>query len=459
MVVIVVASAGAGLVGADVAADSPAVPGGGSATQYDHVGQLFGGVTAGAVLPGSSVHPATDRARIEREPTGAVGADADGDAGGDEVRVGVIGSAFGDAADIDGRVVARERVAASRFGLTVDDRSVGDHDAAVASVVAQRAPESSLYLASVGHEPTPAEYARAVDWLVAQDVDVIVDSGSYYPRTADGMDRIAAAAERAADEGTVFVTSGGNTANRHWRGAATDPGWLAFGDDGTQGNRLGDGRISGAVTLRLYWTGSGDYDLYLYRDVADGPDEVVAKSTRESGSAEAIDAVLPRGSYYVAVDVRDPGAGHVDLFAARHRLAYAAGDGSAVAPATADGVISVGAVGPDGRLAAYSPASTDVRAAGTVALPDGRTLEGTSAAAPAVAGVVAEMSVAAGEDGLTPAEAERLLRRTAVDGRIDPGSAVAAASARSRAGDDADAGDRTDGDGSADDGSWVYRGP
>jgi len=445
-VVIVVTSVGAGLVGADVAGEGPGAPEGGSAAQYDHVGQFFRGVTAGAV-PGSSVQPATDGARIERRSTRSVGADSDG--GGDEVRVGVIGSAFGDAADIDGRVVARERVTASRFGLAVGKRGAGGHDAAVASVVAQRAPASSLYLASVGHEPTPAEYARAVDWLVEHDVDVIVDSGSYYPRTADGMDRIAAAAERAADEGTVFVTSGGNTAKRHWRGAATDPGWLAFGDDGTQGNRLGDGRISGAVTLRLYWTGSGDYDLYLYRDVTDGPDEVVAKSTRESGSAEAIDAVLPRGSYYVAVDVRDAGAGHVDLFAARHRLAYAAGGGGAVAPATAEGVISVGAVGPDGRLAAYSSPSTDVRAAGTVALPDGRTLEGTSAAAPAVAGVVAEMSVAAGEGGLTPAEAERLLRRTAVDGRIYPGSAVAAAGARSRAGDDE----------TPDDGSGVKRGP
>ncbi|QZX98808.1 S8 family serine peptidase [Halobaculum rubrum] len=442
-VVIVVASAGAGLVGADVTNEA-AVVGGSSPPEYGDVGQLFAGVTAGSVS-GSSVHAPIDRARVEPSPTESVGADSETD----RVRVGVIGSTFGDAADIDGRVVARERVTSSRFGLIVGDHDADGHDAAVASVVGQRAPESSLYLASVGHEPTPEAYARAVDWLLERDVDVIVDAGSYYPRTADGMDRIAGVAERAADAGTVFVSSGGNAARRHWRGTATDPGWLAFDDNGTQGNRLGDGRVSGAVTLRLYWTGGGDYDLYLYRDVADGPDEVVAKSTRESGRAEAIDAVLPRGSYYVAVDVRDPGDGHVDLFAARHRLAHAADNGSAVAPATADGVISVGAVGPDGRLAAYSPSTTDVRAAGTVALPDGTTLEGTSAAAPAVAGVVAEMSAAAGEDGLTPAEAERLLRETAVDGRIDPGSAVAAAGTGNRTGDDASAGD----------GSWAHRGP
>ncbi|MFC6786022.1 S8 family serine peptidase [Halobaculum halobium] len=443
-VVIVVASAGAGLVGADVTRGSGAVAGGSSAPQYGDVGRFFGGVTAGAV-PGSSVHAPIDRARVERAPAGSV----DGARDADEVRVGVIGSAFGDAADIDGRVVARERVTSSRFGLMVGDRDAASHDATVASVVAQRAPESSLYLASVGHEPTPAEYARAVDWLVERDVDVIVDAGSYYPRTADGMDRIARAAERAADDGTVFVTSGGNTARRHWGGSAAESGWLAFDDDGTQGNRLGDGRISGAVTLRLYWAGTGDYDLYLYRDVADGRDEVVAKSTRESGQAEAIDAVVPRGSYYVAVDVREPGGGDVDLFAARHRLAQVADNGSAVAPATADGVISVGAVSPDGRLAAYSPSATDVRAAGTVGLSDGTTLRGTSAAAPAVAGVVAEMTAAAGEDGLTPAETERLLRETAVNGRIDRGSAVAAAMEGNRTGEDTTAGG----------GPWAYRGP
>ncbi|GAA0221172.1 S8 family serine peptidase [Halobaculum roseum] len=441
-VVIVVASAGTGLVGADVTRESAAFVGGNAIPGYGDLDRF----ADGSGSPPAAGSP-SDREELQRGSSGSVDAAVDDDA----VRVGVIGSGFGDDAAVDGRVVARSRAGTARFGLVPGGRDAGGHDAAVASVVAQRAPESSLYLASVGYEPTPAEYARAVDWLVDHEVDVIVDAGSYYPRTADGMDRIAGAAERATDDGTVFVTSGGNAAQRHWRGAASDPGWLAFDDDGTQGNRLGDGPISGAVTLRLYWSGSGDYDLYLYRDVADGPDEVVAKSTRGSGRAEAIDAVVPRGSYYVAVHARDPGDGHVDLFAARHRLAHAAANGSTVAPATAgtDGVISVGAVGADGRLAAYSPADTDVRAAGTVGLPDGTTLRGTSAAAPAVAGVVAEMTAAAGEDGLTPAETERLLRETAVDGRIDPGAAVAAASADNRTGEDA----------SADDGSWVYRGP
>lgn len=448
VVILLVTSVGAGLVGADVTGGTN---GYGDATPRKVSGSgPLGPPVAGGVGSDADV-PAID-------PAAPSGTD-------DAVRVGVIGSAFTDSATLNGRVVDRYRTTAPRFGLVA-----GKHDTAVASVVAERARDSSLYLASVGYEPTPDEYARAIEWLVAQDVDVIVDAGSYFPRTADGRERIAEAAERAATSGTVFVTSGGNTAKRHWRGTAADGGWVAFGDDGTQGNRLGNGTIDGTVTLRLYWEDAADYDLYLYRDTP-GEDTLVAKSTRESGYAEAIDAVLPRGNYYVAVYARDPGTGPVDLYAARHRLAFAGANGSAIAPTAAPGVISVGAVGSNGRLAEYSPADTDVRADGTVRLDDGTLLRGTSAAAPRVASVVVAMTAEAGGDTLTPAEIEQLLRTTAEDGRVDPAAAVAAAAdRRDRRGERATvetdtgtartAGVSTSADGNTStDGVWVGRGP
>jgi len=351
----------------------------------------------------------------------------------DGVRVGVIGSAFGDVAAIDDRVDARYRVDTDRrLGIPGIGRPRGDHDAAVARVVAERTDGASLYLAAVGAEPTPEQYERAVRRLVAADVDVIVDAGSYYPRTADGAARIADAAEYATDSGVVVVTSGGNTARRHWRGAADEPGWLAFDADGAEGNRLGEGPVSGGVTLRLYWAGSADYDLYLYRDTPGEDDPVVARSTRDAGTAEAIDASLPRGDYYVAVYARDPGGGgRVDLFAARHRLAHATpADGARPASST-PGVVSVGAV-EDGAVADYSPTDTDVRGPGTVRLDDGTTLSGTSAAAPAVAGVAVEMTAAVDDGGLTPAAVERLLRATADAEGVNRDAAVAAAAYHDR---------------------------
>lgn len=415
--VVVVAAAGTGLVGANGSFGAAALTGGEPVPRSGAGTGLFGG------SPAVPIGLLEDDSATAVDPATLATVESDSD---DAIRIGVIGSSFGASSSIDGRVAARYRPGGPRFGLA----SGGDHDTAVANVVAHRTDDSSLYLASVGYEPTPAEYDSAVRWLVEHDVDVIVDAGSYYPRTADGMERITGAAEGAAAAGTVFVTSGGNTARRHWRGTANGAGWLAFDETGIQGNRLGDGPVAGSVTLRLYWEGTGNYDLYLYRDTPGEDDEVVAKSTRESGHAEAIDAVLPRGNYYVAVYAHGTGDGQVDLFAARHGLAHAGANGSAVAPATAEGVISVGAVGTDGQLTAYSPTDTDVQAAGTIRLADGTRLTGTSAAAPAVASVVAAMTANAGASGLTPAEVERLLRTTAEDGRIDADAAVTAAARR-----------------------------
>ncbi|WP_313694883.1 S8 family serine peptidase [Halorarum halobium] len=324
------------------------------------------------------------------------------------VRVGVIGSGFDSGHPaLSGRVSAHGRIAGP--SLAFDGPASTSHDTAVAEIVADRTEGAGLYLVGVGSQPTPGEYARAVDWLLANDVDVIVDSGSYFPATAGGKERIAGAAERAADDGTVFVTSAGNYAKRHWRGTPEAEGWIEFDGD-VQGNRLGEGSVSGEVTLRLYWDGSADYDLYLYRDLPGRDDPVVAKSTRESGNAEAIDETLPTGNYYVAIYAREPGDEPVDLFATERSLAVAGAAGSTVAPANTEGVITVGAVDDSGTVASYSSGGADVSAPGSADTHVAGRFSGTSAAAPMVAGAVASMR----DDGsLTPAQVEAILRRTA----------------------------------------------
>ncbi|QLG27235.1 S8 family serine peptidase [Halorarum halophilum] len=367
--------------------------------------------------------------------------------GDDAVRVGVIGSEFDSGhPTLDGRVVAHTQLSGSSFAL--DAPSASSHDTAVAEIVADRTDDAGLYLVGVGSQPSPAEYERAVDWLLGNDVDVIVDSGSYFPSTADGMEQISGAAERATESGAVFVTSAGNYGQSHWRGSPDDEGWVEFAD-GVQGNRLGDGALAGEVTLRLYWDGDADYDLYLYRDLAGPDDPVVAKSTRSSGNAEAIDATLSEGHYYVAVYARDAGEEPVDLFAAERSLAHAVGEGSTVAPADAAGVISVAAVDDSGTLRRYSSVSADVSAPGAADTAVAGRFDGTSAAAPVVAGAVASMQ---SDEALSPAKVEAILRDTA-DGdarAIDSEAALtAAANASSEgtpdavAGTDADSGTTT----------------
>lgn len=356
---------------------------------------------------------------------------------GEGVKVGVIGSDFSaDHRAIDSQVGAYRQFAG-------DDRLLADgsaHDTGVAEIVARTAPGSSLYLAGVGARATPRTYEAAVEWLVTNDVDVIVDSASYFPPNASGMDRMNAVASRASENGVVFVTSAGNYADRHWAGAvgadAADRRWVDFAN-ATRYNVLGDGEIAGRSSLRLYWSGDADFDLYVYRNLPGPNDPVVAKSVdRQSGAgdhAEAVDASLPSGDYYVAVHAhRVNESTTVDLFSANHDLALTTEEGSMVAPATAENVIAVGASnGVSGRPRAYSstgplldlsaPDGTQTIAAGD--------LYGSSASAPVVAGTAALM--VSQNESLTPDEAERILKETATssDGRLEVNVAGAVAAA------------------------------
>ncbi|MFC6726257.1 S8 family serine peptidase, partial [Halobium palmae] len=301
-----------------------------------------------------------------------------------------------------------------------DDR----HDTTVAEIVARTAPDSELYLASVGDAPTAGRYADAIDWLVENDVDVVVDAGSYFPVANGRTSRITAAAERASERGVVFVTSAGNYANRHWTGESDGDGWVEFPGD-SQGNGLAGGNVtSGRVTLRLTWDGDGDYDLYLYR-LSNGGERVVAESVRRQSdndslpSSESIDVAVPEGRYYVSVYAHeDDGNGTgVRLFSARQTLQYATPEGSVAAPATSENVISVGAY--DSATGAIRSYSSRAGGSGRVDIdaPDGYKtavlgdFRGTSAAAPYVAGTAALMESNGGD--LSPAETEQILERTA----------------------------------------------
>ena len=300
------------------------------------------------------------------------------------VAVGVIGRDFDPGAL--GDHVADRRQVGSRSGAP-------EHDTAVAEVVTETAPSSELYLAGIGRTPTPEEYAAAVDWLTAQGVEVIVDSGSYFPSVAADERRITAAADRATDRGVVFVTSAGNYADRHWagEGSTTADGWVEFAD-GNAANALADGdRLAGRVTVRLRWRSAADYDLYLYRRLPDAQDRVVAKSTDETTSpgltVEGIDVAVPRGQYYLAVyaDDRTERPGQVQVFAARHELQHTTARGSMVAPATSESVVAVGASSDGDRLPYSSRAETGGADLTAPASAGARgDLAGTSAAAPYV---------------------------------------------------------------------------
>jgi len=398
-------------------------------------------VDRNAAGPNRSSRPPTERAKLEAGLR-TIRADEVHRRGitGEGVQVGVIGSGFDPAHDAVAADVAGHR----RVGRGRPTTASTAHDTAVAEVVTRTAPDADLYLAGVGTSPTPDEYAAALDWLLENEVDVVVDSGSYF--TADGRTgSITAAAERAADRGVVFVTSAGNYADRHWSGEVGDGGangWVSFAE-GVEGNALADGApTSGRVSIQLTWRGDADYDLYLYR-VVGGRKQVVSKSVRRQAgnaslpSAESIDARVPEGRYYVAVHGHDGNEGdRLQLFSAHQTLNHTTASGSMVAPATSEEVIAVGAYdAKSGLIRRYS--SRGVGARGTdvdVSAPDGYETDaagkfrGTSAAAPYVAGTAALIE-SSGSD-LSPAQVERILESTAREGggvgRLDSMAAVQA---------------------------------
>ncbi|WP_239524471.1 S8 family serine peptidase [Halogeometricum borinquense] len=347
---------------------------------------------------------------------------------GEGVTVGIVGKSF----DTDAKTIASHVADDRRFGGRRRSHRDTSHGTAVGEIVTSTAPKSELYLAAIGSEPTPERYHEAVRWLVEHDVDVIVDSGSYFPKTMSASANLSQTAQYAIDHGVIYVTSAGNYAGHHWSGTGTESGWINFSDDG-QANALGTGPISGKVSIRAQWDSPADYDLYLYRDLPGSDDPVVAKSVRRSyGGMEAIDVVVPEGHYYVAIYARsgiaDPGT--VQLFSARHRLSNTDPRGSVVAPTTGKGIITVGALGPNGSVRSYSSLGAD----GTVDLsaPDGVATDsngafyGTSAATPFVGGAAA---LVASQGNLTPAQTEYILEQTS---REEGLNAYAAASAASR---------------------------
>ncbi|UPV75827.1 S8 family serine peptidase [Halorussus limi] len=340
---------------------------------------------------------------------------------GENVTVGVVdvtGFSTG-ARALRGRVVD-----ARAFG---SDTSVygdgGTHGTAAAETVARIAPDADLYLATVD---SPKSYRRAVGWLVARNVDVVVAPVSFYGMPGDGTSAVAEVAQSATERGTVFVSPAGNLARSHWSGQyrPAKGGTLAFGN-GTRNYLRGGGRD---VTVWLSWDDAHreqDYTADLYW--TDGNERrLVARSVPYPGDGvpnERIVARVQSGTYYV--EVRGPPNAtdaRLELSSPTHQFRYARAAGSVVAPASATKVVSVGAYDARaGRVEPYSsrgPTPDDRNGVDLVAPshPDVTDVEGFdgSSAAAAYAGGIAAL-VRDANPGLAPPQVERRLKETAVD--------------------------------------------
>jgi subtilisin family serine protease len=198
---------------------------------------------------------------------------------------------------------------------------------------------------------------------------------------------------------SLCFASAGNTAQRHWSGPFHDAGdgWHEW----APGRRDNEMRPWGGetVSVELCWSNGADYELAVW-DATSGAE--VGHSTPRRGVERtcAVVRVSPeeRHTYRVRVHRADGTAtGSFHLVALGGGLDQTTANGSVAFPADGPEVIAVGAVGADGKRAAYSSCGPNSKApkpdfVAVVPFPSlarPRPFAGTSAAAPQAAALAA----------------------------------------------------------------------
>ncbi len=330
---------------------------------------------------------------------------------GKGVKVGVLDLGFGGYEDLLGTELP-QNVTVKAFGdETLFDSDV--HGTACAEIVHEMAPDAELYLAF--YDGSDLAFGQAVEWLIGQEVDIISNStGSNGFSPMDGTGFSAEMVDEAYNTGIFWVNAAGNEATSHYRGAFAD----------SDGNTIheffpdtevipfipfGPGFDTDIVLSWDDWDNANqDYDLILM----DEEGTVLAESEDYQNGQDG--AIPVEGFFYefedneiylLSIENHDGearGDATFDLFIhnGEYHPDYLVAAHSLSAPADAKGAFAVGAVNwSDDALEPYSSQgpTSDGRIKPDVVAPSvvdsasygDEPFNGTSAAAPHVAGAAA----------------------------------------------------------------------
>lgn len=298
-------------------------------------------------------------------------------------------------------------IRARSFRSDGDLEAGSSHGTAAAEIVHEIAPGAELYLVNYDYD-----LDSVVDYLIANEIDVVSFSVGYLSGPFDGTSPVADSVQRAIDAGIVWVTAAGNYARRHWgtsRVAAGGDGWVEIAEN----DRINDFEVAAGAEFHLYlsWLGDADLDLCLYAMPARADDPLACAAGVQSSGSRPLEVARWRNDggaarrYGFAVRSRRGTAERIDVFGWNvTSLEHGDADHSIVVPGDVAQAITVGAVpwaspdraarfssrGPtaDGRLKPdlVAPSGVSTRSAGAFV--------GTSAAAPHVAGLAALMLAA-----------------------------------------------------------------
>jgi len=371
---------------------------------------------------------------VTSEGVAKIGANLWQDAGirGQGITVAIIDLGF---AEYQSRLGAElpSTVKTQSFRADGDITAQGEtHGTMVAEIIHDVAPDAALLLVNFG---TDVEWANAVDYVIAQGVEIVSSSISFVNSgPLDGTGFFSDKVNQARQAGIFWAQSSGNYAMDHWSGSFVDANGNSVLDfaPGVELNTF-DVPPGSVVEALLSWNdwpaSSQDYNLYLVQ-IQNGRAVTVDQSTTvQDGTQEPFERVayptVMGGTFGVAIqkaaatrDVR------FDLFMfgiIDPSLRFQVAASSLGIPADAPGAISVGATAvTNDALEPFSSQgpTVDGRLKPDLAAPDGVTTSfgeflGTSASSPHVAAAAALVKSA--NPSLGPAEIQSFLEQRAAD--------------------------------------------
>ena len=184
-------------------------------------------------------------------------------------------------------------VEAMGFNQTGALDSGTDHGTQMAEIVHDVAPEASLVLITFNDN----YMGEMVDWLLANEVDVVSMSLEWTDGPLDGTHWSSEHIQRGIDAGITWVVAAGNSAKRHHVGTTVDvdgDGWVELDNVSTEFNEFRMAAGASADLLLTWDDAATDLDLCVFdmETLTEGePTQVDCADGPQGGGEPAIEAM------------------------------------------------------------------------------------------------------------------------------------------------------------------------
>ena len=335
---------------------------------------------------------------------------------GKNIRVAVIDMAF----DLENQKIISNVVDSKSFRFGTDNAAIDlnglgsekIHGTAVAELVVDTAPDSNLFLYTMGND---LEFVEALDEAMTNQVDVVVIPLGWPDLPTDGSSHITQVVSEFAESGIITILPAGNYGERHWEKTFTDSnenGWNEFDDlDEGLSFTITQERVQSNIPIKvnLLWENYNEvYDFDMV--VLDDANNIVEFSANEQGTIhdkpfEQI-SFYPKvaGTYAIGVvyDGDKTPNTTLEIFSINDELEHVTTAGSVTVPTDAKGVIVTGAGNPESNtiesFSSQGPTNDGqsvphvyAPGAGATIVTGDKPFQGTSASVPYLGGVVARM--------------------------------------------------------------------